>query len=72
VSKFIAEKVNLEDVSERNESHLLRWMSNINDTISFLNDLVESDEFKKNTLSSYMDYSKVAAISISISVGVEK
>ncbi|CAF0822073.1 unnamed protein product [Brachionus calyciflorus] len=68
VSKFVAKKVNLESVSENNEIYLLKWMSNINVTISYLNDLIETDQFKKHFLNKYINFTKLVSISISISL----
>lgn len=69
VSSYISKEIKIEDVSERNETHLLEWMGKINETMKDLYILTTSFSYHESFFENYrINYAKIASIAISNSV----
>ncbi len=69
VNEFINEKIDVHSAAEKNDSQLLKWMDNINETIKTL--VVYSEYIPHNgaVFDTFdIDYGKIAALTISKAV----
>lgn len=69
VNKFVTEKVNIENASEKNDSQLLIWLGNINETIKEIGSYMEYLDKNAEIFNLFeVNYAKCVCIQISKAV----